>query len=147
MIVLLLQEHWLYKSEFPKRLSLGSSTNMTAVSAMGESIHRVGRPFDGCAIIWRASINGQKTKIDFDCNRLCAIMYTFNNTSILLLNCYMPCDNSTDDTEYTDILNSIYQLMCTYDPSHVIICDDLNADFSRSGYNKRILLDFINDFN
>ena len=74
-------------------------------------------------------------------------MYTFNNTSILLLNCYMPCDNSTDDTEYTDILNSIYQLMCTYDPSHVIICGDLNADFSRSGYNKRILLDFINDFN
>ena len=48
---LLLQEHWLYKSEFPKLLSLGSSTDMTAVSAMDESIHRVGRPFGGCAIV------------------------------------------------------------------------------------------------
>ena len=47
---LLLQEHWLYKSECPKLLSLGSSTDMTAVSAMDESIHRVGRPFGGCAI-------------------------------------------------------------------------------------------------
>ena len=104
---LLLQEHWLYKSEFPELLSLGSSTDMTAVSAMDESIHRVGRPFGGCAIVWRASITGQITKIDSDCNRLCAIMYTCKNTSILLLNCYMPCDNSTDDTECIDILNSI----------------------------------------
>ena len=59
----------------------------------------------------------------------------------------MPCDNSTDDTEYIDILNSISQLMYTYDPSHVIIGGDLNVDFSRSSYNKRILLDFINYFN
>ena len=58
----------------------------------------------------------------------------------------MPCDNSTDDTEYIDILNSISQLMYTYDPIHVII-GGINVDFSRSGYNKRILLDFINDFN
>ena len=115
---------------------------MTAVSAMDESIHRVGRPFGGCAIVWRASITGQITKIDSDCNRLCAIMYTCNDTYILLLN----CDNSTDDTEYFDILNSISQLMFNYDPSHVII-GGLNVDFSRSGYNKRILLDFINDFN
>ena len=137
---LLLQEHWLYKSEFPKLLSLGSSTDMTAVSAMDKSNHRVGRPFGGCAIVWRASITGQITKIYSDCNRLCAIMYTCNNSSILLLNCYMPCDNSTNDTEYIDILNSISQLMYTYDPSHVIIGGDLNVDFSRSGYNKRILL-------
>ena len=66
---------------------------MTAVSAMDESIHRVGLPFGGCAIVWRDSITGQITKIDSDCNRLCAIMYTCNNTSILLLTCYMPCDN------------------------------------------------------
>ena len=117
---------------------------MTAVSAIDESIHRVSHPLGGCAIVWRASISGQINKIDFDCNRLCAIMYTCNNTSILLLNCYMPRDISTNDTEYGDILNSISQLMYTYDPSHVIIGGDLNVDFSRSGYNKRILLDFIN---
>ena len=80
---------------------------MTAVSAMDESIHRVGCPFGGCAIVWRASINGQITKIDSDCNRLCAIMYTCNNTSILLVNCYMPCDNSTDDTEYIDLILNV----------------------------------------
>ena len=54
---LLLQEHWLNKSEFTKMLFLGSSTDMTAVSVMDESIHRVGHPFGGCAVEWSASIN------------------------------------------------------------------------------------------
>ena len=76
---------------------VGSSTDMTAVCAMDESIHGVGRPFGGCAIVWRASINSQIAKIDSECNRLCAIIYTCNNTSVLLLNCYMPCDNRSQN--------------------------------------------------
>ena len=33
------------------------------------------------------------------------------------------------------------------DNGYYIIGGDLNVDFCRSGYNKRISLDFINDFN
>ena len=51
---LFLQELWLYKSDLSKLLSLGSSTDMIATSAMDESVHKVGRPFGGCAIVWRA---------------------------------------------------------------------------------------------
>ena len=81
------------------------------------------------------------------CNQICAITYTYNNVSILLLNCYMPYDKFTDKGEYIDVLNVISQLLYTHNPSHVIIGGDMNVDFSRHTYNKRILSDFIDDFN
>ena len=33
-------------------ISSGGSTDMIATSAMDESVHRVGRPFGGCADKW-----------------------------------------------------------------------------------------------
>ena len=61
---LFLQELWLYKNDLSKLLSLGSSTDMIATSAMDESVHRVGHLFGGCAIVWRAFISGKVTKIE-----------------------------------------------------------------------------------
>ena len=71
--LLFLQELWMYQSEFHKLLSLGGSTDMIATSAMDESVHRVGRPFGGCAIVWSASLKGSITKIECPCNQICAI--------------------------------------------------------------------------
>ena len=51
---------------------------------------------------------------------MCAITYTYNNVSILLLNCYMPYDKYTDNGEYIDVLNVISQLLYTHNLSHVI---------------------------
>ena len=140
-----LQELCMYQSEFHKLLSLGGSTDMMATSAMDESVHkllspggstdmiatsamdesvyRVGRPFGGCAIVWSASLKGSIsiTKIECPCNQICAITYTYNNVSILLLNCYMPYDKFADKGEYIDVLNVISQLLYTLNPSHVII--------------------------
>ena len=47
----------MYQSEFHKLLSIGGSTDMIATSAMDESVHRVGRPFGGCAVVWSDSLN------------------------------------------------------------------------------------------
>ena len=51
--LLFLQELWLYNNELFKLLNFGngSSINMIATSAMDELVHRVSRPFSGCAII------------------------------------------------------------------------------------------------
>ena len=84
---------------------------MIATSAMDESVHLVGRPFGGCAIVWSASLKDSITKIECPCNQICAITYTYNNVSILLLNCYMPYDKFTDKGEYIDVLNVISQLL------------------------------------
>ena len=88
---------------------------------MDESVHRVGRPFGGCAIVWSVSIKSSITKIEWLCNQICAITNTFNNVSILFLNCYMPYDKFTEKGEYIDVLYVISQLLYTLNPSHVII--------------------------
>ena len=64
-----------------------------------------------------------------------------------MINCYMPCDNYTVDENYVDTLNTISQLLYSYNPSHVVMGGDMNVDFNRSSLHTRILTDFIEDFN
>ena len=58
----------------------------------------------------------------------------------------MPCDNYTVDENYVDTLNTISQLLYSYNPSHVVIGGDMNVDFNRSSPHTCILTDFIEDF-
>ena len=44
-------------------------------------------------------------------------------------------------------LNTISQLLYSYNPSHVVIGVDMNVDFNRSSLHTCILTDFIEDFN
>ena len=46
----------------------------------------------------------------------------------------MPNHKYTDNGEYIDVLNVIFQLLYTHNPSHVIIDGDMNVDFSRHTY-------------
>ena len=80
---------------------------MIATSAMDESVHRVGRPYGGCAIVWSASIRSKITQIQSSNNRICGVLYTCDSSTVLMINCYMPCDNYTEDENYTDTLTTI----------------------------------------
>ena len=53
---------------------------------MDESVHRVGRPYGGCAIVWNASISGKITKIESSKNRICGVLYTCDGSTSLLIN-------------------------------------------------------------
>ena len=144
---LLLQETWLYESEFKKLLNIGNNSEHIATSAMNQSKHRIGRKFGGTAIVWESSIKGKITKIDLQHERICALLFTKDQYSILIANVYMPCDTHTGDEEYTNILNVISQCLYKYNPSHIIIGGDMNVDFVRNSPNTHILFDFITDFN
>lgn len=144
---LLLQETCLYETAFHKLLSLGSDSDMVGSSAMDESVHRVGRPFGGTAIIWNSSIRGKISKIECKCNRLCGIVYSEGGVTVMILNVYMPYEKYIADYEYIDVMNTMSQLLYKYNPSHVIVGGDMNVDFTRSSPNTRALTDFITDFN
>ena len=92
---------------------------MIATSAMDKSVHRVGCPYGGCAIVWNASISGKITKIKSLNNRICGVLYTCDGSIILMINCYIPCDNYIEDENYTDTLNTISQILYTHNPSHI----------------------------
>ena len=106
---LLLQELWLYESEFDKLLTLGKHCDFTATTAMDESSHRLGRKYGGTAIVWDSTIKGSITRINFENNRLCGVLFTKENLCMLIINVYMPYDRSINDDEYIDVLNVISQ--------------------------------------
>ena len=54
--LLLMQEDCLYKSELNKVFKLGDGMAITGKSSMDECVAREGRPYGGCAILWKLSI-------------------------------------------------------------------------------------------
>ena len=62
---------------------------------------------------------------------------TFDNTSILLFNVYMPYDVGRPGTELdecNDVLAEIKTIISTCTPFNVILAGDLNADTSRNNF-------------
>ena len=97
----------MHNNELSKLLffGTGSNTDVIATSAMDESVHRVGRPYGDCAIVWIGKI----TKIQSSNNRISGVLYTCDGSNVLMINCYMPCDKYTEDENYTATLNIISQ--------------------------------------
>ena len=59
----------------------------------------------------------------------------------------MLCDKNIYNEEYTDVFNVISQVLCKYNPSHIVIGGYFNVHFSRSSLYTHILSAFITDFN
>ena len=55
-----------------------------------------GRPFGGCAIIWRQRLDASVTPIVTVCNKVCVVKIEISGHSIVLFNVYMPYYNNTD---------------------------------------------------
>ena len=87
--------------------------------------------FGGVSIIWKFSIKGQVIKIDCESSRLCGLLFTQDDVTMLIMNVYMPCDKNNND-----VLNYIMSQLCyKYNPNHVVIGGDFNVDFSRNSAN------------
>ena len=80
------QKYTTNKTMYKRQSKKSSSIDMIATSAVEESVHRVGRPYGGCAIVWNASISGKITKIESSNNRICGVLYTCDGSTILMIN-------------------------------------------------------------
>jgi hypothetical protein len=130
----LVQEHWLMKPQlnlFEKKIR---DIQVHGCSAMDESILHVGRPFGGCAILWKNSLTYPITPIDTKSSRMCAVSIKFESYNILLFNVYMPCDtiyNYHNLAEYQSVLDEVSQLCIEYNADTFVIAGDFNTDMSR----------------
>ncbi len=87
--VLFLQEHALYKSQFGwfDKLSNGIG------SAMDENRVLRGRPNGGAAILWNKNVKATFKPIDYESDRVCTVAMHMNDTVLLLICVYIPCDD------------------------------------------------------
>ena len=142
-----LQEHWLYKSELYKLSVLGSNVNVIGTSGMEEEACRLGRPYGGCAILWKAQLNCKATEIVCKSNRLCALKVDMlNGIRILLLNVYMPCDTGCYDGNYElyrEVANEMHQIILQHQQDYIVCGGDFNTSLSRDTPNARVFKNLV----
>lgn len=85
--ICMIQEHWLFKEQF-HCLNISDQFSSIAISGMVSSEFIVGRPFGGCAILYRKSLSESISTINSFSSRFCAILLT--DSSITFLFIYPP---------------------------------------------------------
>ena len=145
--VVFLQEHWLYKSELYKLSKLGKNVNVIGTSGMEEHVCRLGRPYGGCAIIWKSDLKCKTSQIMCKSNRVCGLVIDMlNGVKIVLLNVYMPCDTGCYDRNYDlyrEVINELQQIRTQYQHAHFVCGGDFNASLCRDSPNSRALKYFV----
>ena len=125
---LLLQELWLYDYESDIITKELSDSSYIAKSHMVSDKLREGRPFGGIAIVWKRSPSYFVTSIDTVSDRICACKLESQNSSILLINVYMPTNNANNNDLFTEILYEIISLCLMYDSYDIIVVGDFNCN-------------------
>ena len=144
--IIFLQEHCLYEKQFSNFYAVGD-IGFIGVSAMDDSVLRLGRPFGGCAILWKNELNCSFKKIECYTSRICAAICTLaNGLNILVINTYLPCDDRYQSENYYELADILGKLICLiqdhrYDA--VIVGGDLNCDFTRRTPHVSAVREFI----
>ena len=90
-----LQEHWLITGQLHKINTISDDFLLISVSGMDSFSLLAGRPFGGCAIIYRKSLSLAISRLPSSSNRFCAIrINTCDGKSYLMFSVYMPYDRS-----------------------------------------------------
>ena len=111
-------------------LNISDQFISTAVSGMDSSNLLVGHPFGSCAIMYRKSLLACVKSIP---KRFCAVrLIDSNNSTIPLMNVYMPTDygTSVSNVEFISCLSEIEVYIDLQSFDSLIIGGDFNVGFS-----------------
>ena len=140
-----IQEHWLLTDQLPILSSFHADFSAVSVSGVNSDEFVCGRPYGGCAILYRSSLSSCITPISTSSNRFCSLRIQDNSgISILLVNVYMPSQSSLSD--YLDILGVLEGFIESYRCDVNIIAGDFNIDFSRVNSSANYLSTFMSSF-
>ena len=145
--VILLQEHWLSDSEFDCLCFDGFISS--AISGFDNSVLLRGRPFGGCAILYRQNLVSSFKQVSTCSRRFCAVKIVVQNCCCLLINVYLPTDYrstaATDQLKAT--LGELYGFISTVPHDFLIIAGDWNTDLHRPCSFTDVISSFVYDLN
>jgi len=98
--VLMLQEHWLSEDQLSSLNTLSIDHLAVAVSGFGNESVLNGRPYGGCAILWRKTLSVTVTPVTTYSRRVCAVRLCINDLSLLCICVYMPYEKDSSSVEY-----------------------------------------------
>ena len=141
--VLFLQEHWLSEGQLSKLGDIDEKFLFTAVSGFDNKDILSGRPYGGCAILWRSDMKINVEIIETNSRRICAVKITACQLRMLLINVYMPHEGDTCMTdEFADQLSIIESIIDNNSDRHVVVGGDFNVDLHRAWTHTAMLDSF-----
>jgi exonuclease III len=144
--ILFLQEHWLSEDQLRLLGDIDSNFIYTGVSGFDCSDVLNGRPFGGCAILWRSDVLASVTPLYNSSRRVCAIRMCVDNLKFLFINVYMPYEGNDDTTsDFIDQLCFVEEIINNNLDCHVIVGGDFNVDFTRNRLHTLMLDNFCVD--
>ena len=116
---------------------------------MDSSVLLHGRPFGGCAILFRKSIISSVSMLQTNATHFCAVLLSDQSGSSILLICvYLPTAyaSPTSTTDFLLVLGEIEGFIATQSYDSLLIIGDFNVDFARGGTNATHLSRFMDDY-
>ena len=94
-----------------------------------------GRPYGGCAILYRKSLSKVIKTIKMSSARFCAISLTCSSVSTLLVCVYLPTNYGTSQSHdlYLEVLGELNGFIDTQVFDKLIIAGDFNVNFNHRG--------------
>ena len=143
-----IQEHWLHQENVDKYQYTIDDCSLHGISGMDQNELLNGRPYGGTAILWHTSGSFIVKPINNECKNVCSVIVKSTTCSVLLINLYMPCENSNttpDNEKFDEILNIVSSICNSNHADYILIGGDLNTDFSRNlSHHTNSVRDFIN---
>ncbi len=118
------------------------------VSGLDNSSLLQGRPFGGCAILYRKSLLCHISRLSSTSKRFCGVVLTDQSgTSYLLVCVYLPYyDGSVGArNEFLISLAELEGFISMHRTDHILIAGDFNVDFQRNSANLVTLQSFMSD--
>ena len=146
--ILCLQEHWLLDEGLSLMEHQLKTVHVFGKSGMDAKRLLSGRPFGGCAVLVKKSLDCTVSLVNTNSRCLFSCIFQCpNGSSFLLHNVYMPTDTCHDESNndlFNEILSEIEYVNVSHDDiDNVVIAGDLNTDLSRSAsLHCASLLDF-----
>ena len=146
--IVFLQEHWMLDEGLSLMERQLRTAHVFGKSGMDANRLLAGRPYGGCAILVKKTLQCTVTPIDTSSRRLYSCIIRFpNDVKMLLHNVYMPVDTYYDESNiglYNDILSEIDYVNISHDNiENIVIAGDFNTDLSRdASLHCSALLDF-----
>lgn len=128
--IVLLQETWLLPHDLGSINSIHEEFLGTANSAVDTSQGLLrGRPYGGLAILWRKDRFPNVSVVQCNNTKISALCLHVGLRTILIINVYMPCDDSEIEsfTEYVSCLGYINAIIEENNVQAVFILGDFNA--------------------
>jgi hypothetical protein len=140
-----IQEHWFANCQLHRLNNICSTHNSHAISGFNDDDIISGRPYGGCAILWRADLDVTVHFVETINKRICSIQVYNNKYKLLLINVYMPYESDTAAAdEFSSVLADVIAITEQYGDHCTVIGGDFNVDFNKHKVHSKLLQDVCN---